>query len=151
MDDVLFPVAAPSLPGIGAIIEPRQIASLPLISDNALQGWRDWFRAAGLRGLRLPAMHLLSDSSGVMRAAALGIGAALARRQIAAPYLERGELVRLPGPLLKARFAYYAVYPAHRVPSEATTAFIEWLIGEAKDDNTPIPEIGHRSRAADVD
>ena len=49
MDDELFPVASPTLPGIDAIAELRQIAELPLISDNALQGWRDWFRAAGLR------------------------------------------------------------------------------------------------------
>ena len=132
MDDELFPVASPLLAGIDSIIEPRQIAGLPLISDNALQGWRDWFRAAGLRGFRLPPMHLLSDSSGVMRAAALGIGAALARRHIAEPFFERGELRRLPGPALKSRFAYYAVHPAHRALSPAADAFVEWLKDEAQ-------------------
>jgi DNA-binding transcriptional LysR family regulator len=145
MDDVLFPVAAPSLPGATAITEPRQIVELPLISDNALQGWRDWFRAAGLRGFRLPPMHLLSDSSGVMRAASFGLGAALARKHIAAPWIVRGELLRLPGPLLKARFAYYAVHPAHRAPSAATRAFIEWLVEEARQD-PPVPEVGRANR-----
>jgi len=141
MNDVLFPVASPRREGIDAITEPRQIASLPLISDNALQGWRDWFRAAGLRGFRLPAMHVLSDSIGVMRAATLGIGAALARKHVALPFIERGDLVRLPGPPLKARFAYYAVYPAHRPPGPAGLAFVEWLAAEAQADDKSLPPV----------
>lgn len=154
MDDELFPVASPSLAGLDSIVEPRQIAQLPLISDNALQGWRDWFRAAGLRGFRLPPMHLFSDSSGVMRAAALGIGAALARRHIAEPFFERGELVRLPGPALKTRFAYYAVHPAHRALSPAADAFVEWLKGEAQRDaaelNPAGPDDGDQTKRAAV-
>lgn len=139
MDDELFPVASPALPGIAKITEPKQIAALPLLSDNALQGWRDWFRAAGLRGLRLPDMHLMSDSTDVMRAAVYGIGAALARKHIAMPYLQRYELVRLPGPALKTRFAYYAVHPAHRPLTANAATFIEWLKHEALDENTPLP------------
>lgn len=141
MDDELFPVASPALPGVEGMVEAKQIARLPLLSDHALQGWRDWFRAAGLRGLRLPDMHLLSDSTDVMRAAVYGIGAALARKHIAMPYLQRYELVRLPGPSLKARFAYYAVHPTHRPLSPAATVFIEWLKQEALDDQTPMPPV----------
>jgi len=139
MDDELFPVASPALPGIARITEARQIAGLPLLSDNSLQGWRDWFRAAGLRGLRLPDMHLMSDSTDVMRAAVYGIGAALARKHIAMPYLQRYELVRLPGPALTARFAYYAVHPAHRPLTANAGIFIDWLKYEAQDENTPMP------------
>ena len=139
MDDELFPVASPALPGIAQITEPRQIADLPLLSDHALQGWRDWFRAAGLRGLRLPDMHLMSDSTDVMRAAVYGIGAALARKHIAMPYLQRYELVRLPGPAIKTRFAYYAVHPAHRPLTANAALFIDWLKYEAQDENTPMP------------
>lgn len=139
MDDELFPVASPALHGIDNVTEPRQIARLPLLSDNALQGWRDWFRAAGQRGLRLPEMHMFSDSTDAMRAAVYGIGAALARKHIALPYLQRYELVRLPGPALKTRFAYYAVHPAHRPPSRNAALFIDWLKGEAQDADTPLP------------
>lgn len=132
MDDELFPVASPHYPGIDAITEPAQIVRLPLISDLALQGWRDWFLAAGLRGLRIPPAHRLTDTSAVMRAASVGVGAALARHHISAPYFERGELVRLPGPALKARFAYYVVHPAHRAPGRSARAFIAWLLDEAR-------------------
>lgn len=141
MDDELFPVASPALAGASELIEPRQIASLPLVSDMALQGWRDWFRAAGVRGLSLPAMHTFSDSTDAMRAAVYGIGAALARKQIVMPYLQRYELIRLPGPALKARFAYYAVHPTHRPLAPAAEAFIEWMKREALDERTPMPAI----------
>jgi LysR family transcriptional regulator, glycine cleavage system transcriptional activator len=131
MDDELFPVASPSLSGCTTVSKPADIANLPLLIDLALQGWRDWFRAAGVRGVRLPEAHTFSDSTDAMQAAVCGLGAALARTHIAAPYLKRGELVRLPGPTLKARFAYYAVHPAHRRPNAAAVAFIDWLRREA--------------------
>lgn len=139
MDDALFPVASPTLAGVAQVSDPKHIAALPLLSDMAQQGWRDWFRAAGVRSLRLPDMHVFSDSSDVMRAAVYGIGVALARHHIATPYLQRYELVRLPGPSLKARFSYYAVHPAHRPPTPAAAAFIDWLKREALDPDTPLP------------
>ncbi len=132
MDDALFPVAAPSLPGIADIAGAEGLLAFPLLSDLALQGWPDWFRAAGLRGQRLPDMHMFNDSTDVMRAAAVGIGIGLARRHIVAPWLQRGELQRLPGPALKTRFAYYIVHPAHRRPRAPAAAFIEWLREEAR-------------------
>jgi DNA-binding transcriptional LysR family regulator len=141
MDDELFPVASPALAGVDDIGEPRDIARLPLVTDLALQGWRDWFRAAGVRGLRLPEMHSFSDSTDAMRAAVYGVGAALARKLVAQPYLQRYELIRLPGPALKARFAYYVVYPAHRPLKPAAIPFIEWLKHEAQDERTPLPPL----------
>ena len=131
MDDALFPVASPALPGIEDVRDAAQVARLPLVADMGLQGWRDCFQAAGIRGVALPAMHTFCDSTDAMRAAAHGIGAALARTYIAQPYLERGELVRLPGPALKARFAYYAVHPAHRPPAPAASLFLAWLKQQA--------------------
>jgi LysR family transcriptional regulator, glycine cleavage system transcriptional activator len=141
MDDELFPVASPGLPGIAGITEPAQIAGLPLLSDNALQGWHDWFRAAGLRRQHLPEMHMFSDSTDVMRAAVYGIGIALARRWIALPYLQRYELQRLPGPALRTRFAYYAVHPAHRRLNANAAAFVDWLKQEAQDEDMPLPPL----------
>jgi len=139
MDDELCPVASPALPGIDALRDPSQIATLPLISDMSPQGWRDWFRAAGVRGLELTAQHIFSDSTDAMRAAVYGIGAVLARKHIAQPYLQRYELVRLPGPALKARYAYYIVHAEHRPLSPTAVAFMDWLKREAQDERPPVP------------
>lgn len=145
MDDELFPVASPSCRGVDGIETVAQIAGLVLLADNGFQGWRDWFRAAGQRGLRLPAAHMLSDSSGVMRAAASGIGAALARKRIVEEYLANGSLIRLPGPALKARFSYYAAYPAHRAPTADAVTFIDWLKQEALIDSFKVPQAPART------
>ena len=136
MDEELFPAAAADFPGVRDFT-PAQIATLPLVTDLGIQGWADWFRAAGLRGIALPDMHTFNDSTDALQAAACGLGVVLARSRLVGPYLRRGELVRLPGPALKARFGYYAVHPAHRRPSAAATAFIQWLQYSAR---SPDPE-----------
>jgi LysR family glycine cleavage system transcriptional activator len=131
MDEDLFPAASPTLPEIRDVTDAAAIARLPLVTDLAFQGWPDWFRAAGVRGVSLPEMHTFDDSTDALRAAASGLGAVLARSRLAARYLRAGELVRLPGPALKARFGYYAIHPTHRRPSPAAAAFIQWLRHEA--------------------
>jgi LysR family glycine cleavage system transcriptional activator len=135
MDEQLFPAAAPGFPGARDLADVGRIARLPLVTDLAFQGWPDWFRAAGVRGVTLPDMHTFNDSTDALRAAAAGLGAVLARSRLVEPYLSRGELVRLPGPALKARFAYYAVHPTHRRPGPAAAAFIQWLQHEAGADS----------------
>jgi LysR family transcriptional regulator, glycine cleavage system transcriptional activator len=134
MNEVLLPVASPTLPGFRRIAEPRDILQLPLVHDMGLQGWPEWFRAAGVHGVTIPDMHIFTESTDSVLAAAHGLGATLVRSRIGAPYLASGQVVRLPGPTLKARFAYYAVYPSHRRPSAALTTFIEWLQQEAQSD-----------------
>ncbi|QSQ38761.1 LysR substrate-binding domain-containing protein [Xanthomonas translucens] len=141
MDDALFPVASPALPQLATLHHPEQIAQLPLLTDMSPQGWRDWFRAAAVRGVELPPMHTFNDSTDAMRAAVYGVGAVLARKHIAQPYLQRYELVRLPGPALKARYSYYIVHPSHRLPSPAASQFIDWLKREALDEPTPMPAL----------
>lgn len=149
MDDALFPVAAPTLPGVRQVTKPEHIARLPLIADLGLQGWPDWLRATEMRGASLPAAHSFTDSTDAMLAAVCGLGVALARRHIAAPYIERGELIQLPGPTLKARFSYFVVYPAHRRPTPAAAVFIDWLRREAANDEvTPMPQPRTRPRRA---
>lgn len=128
MDDALFPVASPRLPGLANVTEPAHISRLPLISDLSRQGWHDWFRAADVHGVKLDERYTFSDTTDALNAAAFGIGAALAREQIAEPYLAEGRLVRLPGPAVKARWAYYVVYPAHRRLRASARAFVDWLL-----------------------
>ncbi|MEG3792434.1 LysR substrate-binding domain-containing protein [Lysobacter sp. CCNWLW3] len=133
MDDYLFPVAAPSLAGVSELSEAAHVARLPLISDHARQGWHDWFRAAEVHGVKLDERYSFSDTTDALQAAVHGLGAALAREQIATPYLRSGELIRLPGPSVKARWGYYAVYPAHRRLRASARLFLDWLLAIEKD------------------
>ncbi|MET0504783.1 MAG: LysR substrate-binding domain-containing protein, partial [Luteibacter sp.] len=129
MDDSLQPLASPEL--ATRVTRPEDVAALPLLTDIAPEGWREWFRAAGVRYPRSGTMHTISDSADSLNAAASGLGAVLARTRLAGAYLADGRLVRLPGPELPTRYAYYLVHPAHRHPSAAAQAFIGWAEREA--------------------
>src|SRR5690242_14747290 len=69
IDEYLFPAASPSLKGLHTVTEAADVSALPLVTDLAHQGWREWFRAAGVRGVRLPEMHSFTDSTDAMQAA----------------------------------------------------------------------------------
>jgi DNA-binding transcriptional LysR family regulator len=128
----LFPVAAPTMPGIDAIHAPADILRAPLISDAARQGWHDWFRFAGVRGAPVSERYRFSDSNAGLLAASLGLGVALAREQIVAPFLEDGRLEQLPGPALRGRWSYYLIHPTHRRLRAPAQVFADWLMAEAK-------------------
>lgn len=128
MDDPLFPVASPALAGFDAVRKPADIARLPLVSDLSRQGWGDWFRVAGVRGAKFEERYTFSDSTDMLEAAAHGMGAALARAHVVAPWLASGRLRRLPGPDLPGRFAYHVVYPAHRRLRPAARSFVDWVL-----------------------
>ena len=128
MNEMLFPVAAPTLHGIDTVVSAADIAKLPLVSDLARQGWHDWFRAAGVHAIKLDERYHFSDTTDALNAAACGLGAALARERIVAPYLTSGRVVQLPGPPLVARWSYYVVYPNHRSLRPAAQAFVDWLM-----------------------
>lgn len=148
MDEYLFPAAPASLKGLGKVTQAAQVAALPLVTDLAHQGWRDWFRAAGVRGVRLPEMHSFTDSTDAMQAAILGFGVILARSRIVEPYIREGKLVRLPGPAVKARYGYYAVYPSHRRPTAAVASFLEWLRREVARESNELPPVFTGPRSA---
>jgi DNA-binding transcriptional LysR family regulator len=133
MDERLFPVASPQFPGIDRVRCPADVARLPLISDLARQGWHDWFRAADVHGVELDERYNFSDSTDALEAAALGLGAALAREAILAPWLDSRRLRTLPGPVIAARWSYHIVYPSHRPLRPPARAFIDWLLADVRE------------------
>jgi DNA-binding transcriptional LysR family regulator len=131
--ETLFPVAAPDMPGVAAVRSPADIARLPLVADMGRQGWPDWFRAAGVRDAGVRERYRFTDSNAALNAAAQGLGVALAREHIIAPFLDSGALARLPGPTLEARYGYFLAHPAHRRLRPAAQAFADWLVQAAAD------------------
>lgn len=129
MSGALFPAAPPAM--AAGIETPEQITQLPLITDIAPEGWREWFRHAGVHGAPLAGMYDISSSANGLRAAAGGLGAILARKRLAEPLLADGRLVRLPGPEMPTRYSYYIVHAAQQRPKPATRRFITWLEREA--------------------
>ncbi|WP_395788374.1 LysR substrate-binding domain-containing protein [Aquimonas sp.] len=129
LQDSLFPVASPAM--AKGIKTPAQVARLPLISDLAVQGWRDWCRIAGLRLSGLDERYVFSDSTDMLAAAEQGLGAALARSSILGPWLRERSLVQLPGPELPGRYSYHVVYAEHRRLRPAARTMVDWLLAQA--------------------
>jgi LysR family glycine cleavage system transcriptional activator len=133
MDEHLFPVASPRMPGIERVRSATDVARLPLISDLARQGWQDWFRAAKVHGTTPDERFNFSDSTDALEAAALGLGATLARERILAPWLSDRRLIALPGPRIPARWSYHIVHPSHRPLRAPARAFVEWLLDDLRE------------------
>lgn len=131
MDDALFPVAAPAL--AQGLHGPADIARAPLIADLGRQGWLDWFRTADVHGVQPDVRLTFTDSTDALLAATLGLGVALARKRIVRPWLADGRLVRLPAPVLPARWSYYIVYPSHRRLRAPARSFVDWLLASEPD------------------
>ncbi|MDQ7993730.1 MAG: LysR substrate-binding domain-containing protein [Propionicimonas sp.] len=79
---------------------------------------------------RVDDRFVFSDSTDMLRAAATGLGAAIARERIVAPWLASGHLQRLPGTPMAGRYAYHIVYPSHRRPRPAVRRVIDWLVAQ---------------------
>ena len=131
MDDALFPVAAPTLPGVRQVTKAAHIARLPLISDLGLQGWPDWFRAAEVRARESACCAFVHRLDGCNARGCLWPGRGAGAQAYRCALHRARRVDPLPGPMLKARFSYYVVHPAHRRPTPAAAAFIDWLRREA--------------------
>lgn len=123
----LFPVASARgvmgrarLPG-----SARELLDYPLV--NADEEWERWFRRAGVLGRPRQPGPSFSDSGVILQAAETGHGVALGRSLLVADALAAGSLVRLPGPAIRARRAYFLIHPAGRSLSPAAQAFASWL------------------------
>lgn len=128
LEERLFPVASPQMPGVGTIREAADIARFPLVADLSHLGWREWFRGNGVHRANPDERYVFTDSTGMLEAAARGLGVALAREWIVTPWLDDGRLVRLPGRRLPGRYAYHLVQPSHRRLRPAARAFADWLL-----------------------
>ena len=133
LDEDMFPVASPRMPGVSRVRDAADSARLPLVADTARQGWPDWFRHAGVRGVQVTERYRFSDSNAALTAAANGLGVTLAREHIVPPFLDDGRLVPLPGPRMRSRWSYYLIHPSHRRLKPAARAFADWLLSLPKD------------------
>ena len=131
LEEPLFPVASPRLAGVDEVRSAQDVARLPLVADLSRHGWSDWFRHAGVRGARPDERYVFTDSTDTLEAAAHGLGAALARAHVVAPWLRSGRLRPLPGPEMPSRYAYYLVHPSHRPLRAGARALADWLLAMA--------------------
>jgi LysR family transcriptional regulator, glycine cleavage system transcriptional activator len=143
--EVIKPVCAPSLlEGEHAIRKPADLAHHRLLHVLGYEeGWADWFRFAGIKGINSGQGLQFDTSLLAFEFAARGGGVALARSSMFGIEAERGRLIEpfnIEAPLQEA---FYLIAPDRGQDLPDALKFRDWLIETAEDD----PE-NRRNRAA---
>jgi LysR family glycine cleavage system transcriptional activator len=134
MDDALYPVASLRYwTSIGERGPPRALARAHLLHDrDPATSWEKWFAAHPSPSVDLRAGSRFTSSDLVLRAAAAGLGVALARDRLAADDVTSGVLFRPFGAVqIKVAGAYWLVQPADEEPRPAVLAVAQWLKSQA--------------------
>ncbi|MBT7954744.1 MAG: transcriptional regulator, partial [Rhodospirillaceae bacterium] len=121
---------------------PENLKHHTLLHLDQREEWRDWLDAAGINGVELSKGAVFNQTSLALDAAAVGQGVALGRSALAAPDLLAGRLVRPFEFSLPVAYAYYIVCPKPTAERPKIKAFREWLVSEAKADETGMKALG---------
>ncbi|MBK0399274.1 LysR family transcriptional regulator [Limibaculum sp. M0105] len=127
------PVASPALlEQRGHPSHPAALATFPLLRDEVMDGWSDWFLAVGAAPPDRPTAPSFAHCELAMNAAESGQGVALAYLRLVERELADGRLVRLfdgeSGPYL----IYSVACPADRQDEPVIAAFRDWITAEGR-------------------
>lgn len=127
MNDSITPMASPAyLRAHGPFDTARELQGLALLR-SPLEPWLTWFAASGLdwpeplEGSQFNDLGLMCD------AAAAGLGIALVRLKLGAPWLANGTLTRLYEDSVTSPSAYYLCWRANVMNRWECVAFSNWL------------------------
>jgi LysR family transcriptional regulator, glycine cleavage system transcriptional activator len=140
LDEVAFPVCAPTFNGGVLPKTPAELAQSPRLLRSDDQMWSVWFKAAGLDGVPEPRRGLFfQDSSNLVQAAIDGQGVALIRRSIiGSNELATGRLVRLFDIAAPSSSAHWFVCPPPLLQTARVQALRAWLIEEVERFRAPV-------------
>lgn len=135
----IAPVASPAFLRLHPVKRPADIARATLLHDSSMrragrpQGWREWFRAAGVARAEHRRGTHFDDGQLALEAAAAGGGIALGRLAYAVDDLAAKRLRIVLSPVIKMDIAYYLLIPEARVNVPTVVAFRTWIEEEAAD------------------
>ena len=125
--DVVTPLASPAfVREHGPFEHPHDLEDTPLLR-SALEPWRTWLAAAALDWPEPHAGSQFNDIGLMCDAAAAGMGVALVRLKLGAPWLEHGTLVRLFDIDAPSPHAHYLCWRTGTMDRWECAAFAEWL------------------------
>ncbi|MEQ8293835.1 MAG: LysR family transcriptional regulator [Roseovarius sp.] len=135
LKSVRFPVASPEV--AARIRRPRDLLNEPLLRDQVLDCWADWFRAAGVAAPEEGLGGRFNANCDInLTAAERGQGVALAWDAIARATLVEGRLVRLFDIETAPKVIYSVAYPEARADDPRIAAMRDWLLLESMEDGT---------------
>ena len=127
LKDEVTPLASPAfVRAYGPFETPQDLQSAALLR-SPLEPWRTWFAAhhldwpEPLEGSQFNDIGLMCDG------AAAGMGVALVRLKLGAPWLEQGSLVRLYARNVPSPHAHYLCWRTGAMDRWEVAAFADWL------------------------
>lgn len=96
--------------------------------------WRMWCPRQPEQPLEVPIRPLLvaNHTDTLIRAALDGAGITSVTLDLAAPYLARGDLVRVLAPWITGRLSLFAAVPTRKFIPQRTRVFMDWLVDETR-------------------
>ena len=125
--DVMTPLASPAfIREHGPFERPEDLEGLPLLR-SPLEPWRTWFQAVGLDWSEPGEGSQFNDVGLMCDAASAGMGIALVRHKLGAPWMDNGTLVRLFDMDVPSPHAHYLCWQTGTMDRWECAAFLEWL------------------------
>lgn len=106
-------------------------------SDRPLRAWTMW-RGEGsdkVVEITLDPVLIANHTDTLLRAALDGAGITPISLDIVAPYLTRGDLVRVLNPWITGRLAMYAALPSRKFIPQRSQVFLDYLVEHTREQN----------------
>ncbi|QWA10790.1 LysR family transcriptional regulator [Sodalis ligni] len=116
----------------GLIDTPDQLSAMPLLHDEERNTWMAWFQSIGVKRPLRSSGPLFEDGLLTLAAVQSGLGCALMREPLIAPYLLSGELVKLSDHAIDDGRDYYLCVRQDSELSKEGVNLQNWLVKEAQ-------------------
>lgn len=127
LPDVVFPVAAPSLPGLDKPLDQLPLIACEWVEPSWLT-WRRWAQMAGLPPLQKANALRFSQYTDAIYAALGGEGVALGWQSLIGAHLADGRLVRLGQGQVTPEEKHCLLVPTTRTQGRGARRLTEWLV-----------------------
>lgn len=99
-------------------------------AGDPLRAWRMWLveKPEQVVEVNVDAVLIANHTDTLLRATLDGVGIATISLDIAAPYLTRGELVRILNPWVTGRLAMFAALPSRKFIPQRSRVFLDFLV-----------------------
>ena len=125
--DVVTPLASPAWLREHGPFERTDELDPTTLLRSPLEPWRTWFAAEGLDWPEPREGSQFNDVGLMCDAASAGMGVALVRLKLGAPWIENGTLVRLFDHDAPSPHAHYLCWRTGTMDRWECAAFAEWL------------------------
>ncbi|NYT22223.1 LysR family transcriptional regulator [Alcaligenaceae bacterium] len=107
------------------------------LPDGPLRAWRMWRDpdSGAAVEVNVPPVLIANHTDTLLRAALDGAGITSISLDIAAPYLTRGELVRVLHPWVTGRLTMYAALPSRKFIPQRSRVFLDYLVEHTREQN----------------